>query len=45
MYSNMKQIAVLNGHGWQILVHLTELWIFHNMLGPGLRNDIAALTL
>ena len=37
MHSTMKQIAIQNGYAMAIFVRFTEL--FHDMLGPGLRDD------
>ena len=48
MHSAMKQIAIENGFAWPIFAHTVELFhdrLFHDRLGPGLRDDIAALTL
>ena len=45
MHSATKQIAISNGHAWPIFACSMELWNFQSRLGPGLRDDIPALTL
>ena len=45
MHSNMKQIAILNGHARLIFACSTELLNFQNRLGPGPRDDITTLPL
>ena len=46
MHITMKQIAIENGFARPIFEHSTELSMkfFHDRLGPGLRDDITALT-
>ena len=45
MLSNMKQIAMPNGHARPIFVRSAELWNFQNKLGPGPKDNISALAL
>ena len=39
MHSTMKQIAIQNGYAMAILCVSQNFEIFHDRLGPGLRDD------
>ena len=41
MHCNMKQIAIYSGHFWPIIAPSVE--IFHDRLGPGLRDEVTSV--
>ena len=45
MHTNMKQIAIQNGHARPIFARSTKLCHFQKRLGPGPREYVTALTL
>ena len=46
MHSNMKQIVIQSFHARPKILCITwDFEIFHDRLGPGLRDDVTTLTL